>query len=219
MATTVNSAFDQLATSLIPSTFDVNAVRSHRASIETRLYESFGVSNFFGTGSSENSTDVAHYSDVDYFASIPALQQRDNSAYMLTVMRDDLAKRFWSTNVRVSTPAVVLEFGTNGSEKVEVTPAYYTGRDAVNDYNVYKIPTTGGGWIKSSPSVHNKYVTEQNVRLNSKLKPLIRLIKAIAYYNNIGISSFYIELRIAKWAESEKTIIYPIDVRTMLRHF
>lgn len=218
MATTVNAGFDTLTTWLIPSSADVNAARSHRSSIEAKLSEALGVTNFFGTGSSENSTDVAQYSDVDYFASIPTDHQRNDSAYMLTVLKNTLQERFWATDIHVSTPAVVLNFGSNGSEKVEITPAYYAGRDPVDDFNVYKIPTTGGGWITSSPSVHNKYVTGQNVRLNSKLKPLIRLIKAIAYYNNIQISSFYLELRITKWATSETTIVYSIDVKNMLKH-
>src|SRR5829696_2308144 len=70
-----------------------------------------------------------YYSDVDYFASIPSQNQRDDSAYMLRVLKQVLQDRFPNTFIHIDTPAVVCEFGTDGSEKMEVIPAYYVGRD------------------------------------------------------------------------------------------
>ena len=99
-----------------------------------------------------------------------------------------------------------------------MVPAYYSGQDSSNTYNVYEIPRVGGGWVKSSPKVHNSYVTGIHQDLNNRVKPLIRLLKAIKYYNNIPVSSFYLELRLAKWASTEDTIVYSMDVWTMLKH-
>ena len=64
--------------------------------------------------------------------------------------------------------------------------------------------------MKSSPKAHTDYVKQEDERLKGKLKPLIRLLKAWKFYNNVPIRSFYLELRAAKYAESEKSIVYDI---------
>ena len=71
--------------------------------------------------------------------------------------------------------------------------------------------------MKSSPSAHKSYVTNENARLNQKLKPLIRFLKAWKYYCNVPISSFYLELRVTKWMEGESAIVYDIDLNTLFR--
>lgn len=216
MATTVDAAFDILISRMTPSPHETTAASDHRRTVYDKLNSSFGVTTFFRTGSTGNSTGVRYWSDVDYFAGIPYSQQRDSSAYMLQVVRDKLKERFYSSDIHVSTPAVVCNFGTDGAERVEVVPAYYVGQENGND--IYKIPLLGGGWIRSSPKVHNEYVSRHNMRLDFKLKQLIRLIKSIKYYNIIPVSSFYLELRTTKWAENERSIIYKYDVLSMLRH-
>jgi hypothetical protein len=216
MATTVNAAFETMISNLTPSATETASAASHRQSVTSKLSDDLGVSNFFSTGSTGNGTGVRYYSDVDYFASIPSQNQRSDSNYMLQIVKGVLDSRFPATDIHISTPAVVCNFGTDGAEKIEVVPAYYVSQEG--GANVYKIPLVGGGWIKSSPRTHNAYVSSVHSSLNYKVKPLIRLIKAIKYYNNIPISSFYIELRVAKWASTEKTIDYKYDVRTMLKH-
>ncbi|MFD7168619.1 SMODS domain-containing nucleotidyltransferase [Streptomyces violascens] len=218
MPTTVTAAFNVLVSNLTRSPGETSSMASHRASVESKLKSSFGVSNFFGTGSNSNGTSVRYWSDVDYFASIPVAAQQNDSAYMLTKVRDALKERFPATTIRVANPAVVCEFGKDGAETLEVVPAYYIGRDGSSDYNIYKIPQLGSGWVKSGPSVHNNYVTGINTSLNGKVKQLIRLIKAIKYYNNIHVTSFYLELRVAKWASAESGIDYKYDVRAVLSH-
>ena len=56
-------------------------------------------------------------------------------------------------------------------------------------------------------------VAAENNRLRKKLKPLIRFVKTWKYYCNVPISSFYLELRVTKWMESEDTIVYDIDLK------
>ncbi|QDN80439.1 nucleotidyltransferase [Streptomyces sp. S1A1-7] len=218
MATTVTAAFNSLVSNLTRSPGETAYMASHRESVQQKLKNAFGVTYFFGTGSNSNGTSVRYWSDVDYFASIPVAVQQADSAYMLRRIKDALKERFPSTYIHVEAPAVVCEFGTDGAEKLEVVPAYYHGRDSSDKYNVYKIPRVGGGWIKSGPSAHNGYVTGVNGSLNGRVKPLIRLIKAIKYYNNIPVTSFYLELRVAKWAAGESTIDYKYDVRAVLNH-
>ena len=70
--------------------------------------------------------------------------------------------------------------------------------------------------MHASPDAHNAYVATINEKLGGKVKPLIRFIKAWKCYRDVPISSFYLELRVAKYAYSESSIIYDIDVKRVL---
>lgn len=217
MAKTVNAGFATLVARLVPSVAEINASSGHSASVEAKLKSALAVQNFFGAGSAINGTGIRYYSDIDYFAMIPSQNQRDNSAHMLTIVKRVLQDQFPYVSIGVRTPAVVCEFGDSAADTLEVVPAYYYGRDETDKYNIYEIPQADGDWIKSSPKVHCNYVTRINNDVSSKVRSLIRLLKAVKYYNSIPISSFYLELRIAEWASSEETIVYSFDVRTMLK--
>jgi hypothetical protein len=70
--------------------------------------------------------------------------------------------------------------------------------------------------MSASPDAHNEYVRTVDNKLNNKVKPLIRFVKAWKYFRQVPISSFYLELRVAKYASSESSIIYDIDVKRVL---
>ena len=53
-------------------------------------------------------------------------------------------------------------------------------------------------------------------KLGWKVKPLVRFIKAWKYFKQVPISSFYLELRVAKYADGESSIVYYIDVERIL---
>ena len=72
--------------------------------------------------------------------------------------------------------------------------------------------------MKASPQAHNAYVKRENDRLGGKLKPLIQLVKAWKFYNNVPITSFYLELRVTKYAEKETVIVYDIDLKNIIKH-
>ena len=70
--------------------------------------------------------------------------------------------------------------------------------------------------MRTCPEAHNAYVREADKRLKGKLKHLIRFVKAWKYLCDVPIYSFYLELRITKYAESEKYIDYPRDIARFL---
>lgn len=213
MATTVDEGFRTLHAWLIPTETERAAASTHRESIVGKLKASLGVENFFQTGSFGNGTAVRPYSDVDYFASIPSAYQRDSSATMLEVLKTKLLERFPSTPIKIRTPAVICEFAA-GAETYEIVPAYYQSQ--ADGRSVYKIPAGGTSWTKAAPLLHNDYVTERNHALSSKVKPLIRFVKALRYYRNIPVSSFYLELRTAKMSEGWGSIVYSIDLTSVI---
>lgn len=213
MPRTIDEGFRDFLTKLTPTAAESQAAKSHRASIEACLKSNFGLSRFTRIGSFGNGTSISGYSDVDYLACIPTNQLSQSSTASLTKVRNALDARFPNTGVRVSCPAVVLPFGRDASEHTEVVPADYTGEK--DGYSLYDIADCSGNWMKASPDAHNDYVRKIDQKLNGKLKPLIRFIKAWKYYQQVPISSFYLELRVAKYADNESSIVYDIDVNNV----
>ena len=216
MVKTVEEGFRVFHGRLTPTGGESEAAKRHRASIEACLKKNFEITRFFRTGSLGNGTSIRGYSDVDYFASIPRENLKQKSSATLREVRDVLDVRFPNTGVAVRTPAVLVPFGTDASESTEVVPADFIGEDE-NGYLIYEIPDGSDGWTKSSPSAHNAYVTNINDELGKKVKPLVRFLKAWKYYQNVPISSFYLELRVAKYASGENSIEYSFDVRSVLK--
>ena len=67
--------------------------------------------------------------------------------------------------------------------------------------------------MRSSPEAHDEYVRSVDTELHGKVKPLIRFVKAWKYYNDVPISSFYLELLTTTYAAGEIAIVYSIDVK------
>ena len=148
-------------------------------------------------------------------ASIPRGNLKQNSSTSLASLREALNTRFPNTRVRTACPAIVVPFGTDRKETTEITPADRVGESG--KYGVYDIPDCDGDWMKSSPDAHNSYVRNLDHSLSNKVKPLIRFIKAWKYFRSVPVSSFYLELRVAKYAAGESGIVYAIDVERILR--
>jgi hypothetical protein len=65
---------------------------------------------------------------------------------------------------------------------------------------IYYMPDGAGGWMRTSPELHNKFIREANARSGQKLRRTVQLIK---YWREcrsprIPISSFYLDLLIAE---------------------
>ena len=211
MPRTIDDGFRDFLKSLTPSRHETTAAKQHRASIQQCIRAKFGLDRFWRIGSFGNGTSISGYSDVDYMASIPTDSLHPRSSNSLAALRQALSTRFPRTGVRTSCPAVIVPFGTDGSETTDVTPADYLR--TTDEFNVYRIPDCVGGWCDASPDAHNHYVREVDKALSNKVKPLIRFIKAWKYFQNVPISSFYLELRVTKYASTQRNIFYSIDVK------
>lgn len=210
MPRTVDEGFRDFLGRLTPSSGESAAAKKHRESIEQCIRANFGLNRFWRTGSFGNGTSISGYSDVDYMASIPRDKLKQNSTTSLKELRNALAARFPNTGVRSACPAVVVPFGMDRKETTEVTPADYMATRG--KHAVYDIPNCDEGWMKSSPDAHNSYVRQIDQSLSNKVKPLVRFIKAWKSHRDAPISSFYLELRVAKYASGKSSIVYAIDV-------
>lgn len=212
MAKTVEHAFDLLLARLRGSRSETAAAKRHRASIEAKLRSQFGMTAFFRTGSFGNGTNISGFSDVDYFAVIPANRLRENSAATLSDIANALRARFTTTDgIRINGPAVRLPFGLDGAQATEVVPVDELGETKLG-YRRFDTPNGKGGWMFSAPESHNAYVADQDRRLSGKLKPLIRFVKFWKYARKVPISSFYLEMRTTAYAATESSIVYDIDL-------
>lgn len=217
---TIEEGFETLINRLVPLYTEREKATRHKATVKSCLEKNFDCNNLFETGSIGNGTGVRHYSDTDYFSVIPANKLKENSSSSLREVKEALQNTFWSTTgIVVSCPAVKIPFGSYKSEELETIPCCINGmvETSLGNFRRYEIPDCSGGWMYSSPKAHNEYVEHHDKRLNMKLKPLIQLIKAWKYYNNVPLMSFYLELRVTKYAESETVIVYDIDVKNILK--
>jgi hypothetical protein len=210
----IKQGFDDFHDRLKTSAAETAAAKSHRSSVGDCLKRNFGLNRFTRIGSFGNETNINAYSDVDYLACLPTRALTKTSTASLVKVKDVLDVRFPNTGVKVSTPAVVCPFGTYKSEVTEVVVADYIGEK--NGFKVYKIADGNNGWMEVSPDAHNDYVSKVDKKHGGKVKPLIRFIKAWKFYRDVPIKSFYLEMRVAKYADSESSIVYDTDVKNIL---
>lgn len=220
MAKTIEQCFDTLLNWIKPLTTEHNKAASHKESVRSCMINNFGCNLFFETGSFSNGTGVRHFSDTDYFARCPAGNFYNDATYTLRLVKEALQRTFSTTpGIVVKNPAIRIPFGSFASERLELTPVYYGGiiNTSVGNKYFYNIPNYDGEWMQSSPGAHTEYVNREDRRLKGRLKPLIQLVKAWKFYNQIPIYSFYLELRVTKYAESQGSIIYDIDLKNIIK--
>ena len=167
-----------------------------------------GVREMFETGSLRHGTGVSFWSDADYLVSLKG--ERPSSDTSLNRVRTELADRFPSTVVKIRRPAVVCDFAS-GKETVEIVPAF-------SATSGYWIPDPTGGWMKTHPKDHNNYVNDVNRKHGGGAKKLARLAKVWKYKRNVPISSCYLEMRAAKYADGESTWCLPLEIHRYLSH-
>lgn len=222
MPKSVNEGFTTFISRIQPLNSEHQKAQKHKSSVESCLKNNFDSYSFFETGSFGNGTAVRHYSDTDYFATIPTKKLSQNSGYSLKKVKEALQYTFPRTSgIAVNCPAVAVPFGIYSSETMEITPSYFVGtvETSLGKYAKYGLPNCKNGWMFSSPSAHNAYVNNQNNRFKgNKAKKLIQILKAWKAFNNVPIISFYLELRITKYIETKTSIVYSFDFLTILKH-
>ncbi|MGI8670855.1 MAG: SMODS domain-containing nucleotidyltransferase [Aridibacter sp.] len=223
MAKTLEQGFDGLIKWLVPAKSEHKKAVSHKKSIKSCFKNNFDCKLMFETGSFGNNTGVRHFSDTDYFAVCRDDNSINSSSYLLQKSKKALQITFRRTadKIRINSPSVTIPFGKYASENIEVTPCFYEGLVSTphGRKKSYAIADGFDGWMFSSPQAHTAYVKAENKRLNKKLKPLIRLVKAWKFFHNVPISSFYLELRVTKFAGNKKKIVYDADLYRFRKKF
>ncbi len=148
--------------------------------------------------------------DADYLVYLKG-EKPLTGASALAKVKNSLADKYPNTVVKVRNPAVVCEFAS-AKETVEVVPAYAAGSG-------YWIPDpVTGGWMKTYPKDHNSYVNTANTKHDGAAKKLARLAKVWKYKRSVPVSSCYLEMRAAKYADGRTNWWMPIDLHGFLQH-
>jgi hypothetical protein len=210
MSATAASTLDSLIRAMTPDEAARTLAARHRGEIEDWLTSDLGIIRMRETGSWHHGTALDRFSDVDYFVSMPGIRP-NFSPTTLEVLRASLARGIQGASVSIDRPAVRLRYFDDGPD-VEITPAYFQNTDD------YDIPDPSGiGWIRSNPAVHLEYVNRAQQETDGRAKGLIRLMKTWRAWNNVPLSSFYLEMRTAQYALGNKPIIYDWDLRNLFK--
>ena len=206
MSSAISEAFRTLLQRIEPVGTEVRARQSHAATIRQAVRREFPAFNRLEVfGSHTRDTAIHIWSDVDYLAvlgkdDVTRGGKRVRSSATLLRLRKVLAGRFGSygTKVRIRTPAVVVEFG-RGKGAVDVVPAVWAGTGPRDGYPVFAMPDGRGGWSKTSPQRHAKFIKDEDGRARGKLTSTVQLLKAWRYGRRspIPFLGFHMELLLA----------------------
>lgn len=211
----MSEPMDDFLATLIPPAYDRSEVADRRAVLEAALEaRPIKAGLFYESGSFAHGTGIVSKSDVDYLAwATPSSGRPSRPSSALTSLKAALANADWRiTGLSISSPVVQVRFMR--PPHFEIVPAFDS--EDVGGNRVWKIPGRGDEWVKSSPSAHKAYVNAANDRLDKRVKPLIRFAKAWKYHVGAPVSSFYLEMRIAEYANTQTTIFYDLDLRIAL---
>ena len=167
-------------------------------STHTHLRESYlinlpYVSKTFLTGSYKRNTMIRPLNDVDVFIVIDESEYDITPNSVLNKLKRDLSGLYPNTDITRDRPCITLDFNHC---RFELTPAipkesfFFLG----DDY--FFIPGNGGNhWVKvEDPKDLESDLSNANRRLDGRLTPLIKMMKAWARFNNIiDIKSFELE--------------------------
>lgn len=205
---TASSWLSELTSYYTPSPTQFDGAKSHKDAIEKRLDAVLGVYRMFEIGSLRHGTGVWLYSDADYLVSLKGIQP-ESPWTMLTKVKEALQTRFTSTTITIRQPAVVCHFSDG---VVEVVPGYVAAGGG------YMIANPAGGWMKSYPEDHNRYVNEVNAKHNGGAKKLARHLKIWKYKRGVPVSSCYLEMRAAKYLSDDDAYLPILDLYYVLSH-
>ena len=101
-----------------------------------------------------------------------------------------------NTEVRRDQQAAVLGFAAT-QQSLDVVPALFQRFDKGRP--VYLIPDGGGGWLETSPEVHDRFFAAADERSKGKLRKVAQLVKWWKHSREsaIPIQSFHIDMLLA----------------------
>lgn len=201
---TVAASFNTLLARIGPLDSELSLAEGHADSIRQCLANSFQLSKFQPVGSHSRGTAIRAVSDLDVFALLARDEFRNgqsmvSSDSLLKRLRTALSTRFPQTMIGRDAQVIRVDFG-QGQHGVDVIPAYYAGPRKQDGWPIYYIPDGNGGWMPTSPPVHNKYLKDANQRAGSKLRYTAQLVKFWRSTRSpaLPMSSFHLEMILAR---------------------
>jgi hypothetical protein len=198
---TVSDSFQTLIKRIQPLSSEIAAAEGHLSTIKTRIESMYSSKKFFTAGSYRRDTSIRGKSDVDAYAALSLDEIRWGNEYkssftVLDNLRVNLEGRFRYTSIYRDVHAIVLEFSDG---IIDVVPAAWADFSSQYKRPIYLIPDGTGNWMRTSPELHNDYLSNKNNESGGKLRAAAQLMK---YWREcrsprIPLSSFHIEMVLA----------------------
>ena len=188
---TVLSHLNSVSSSAVLSTAEIDSINRSIATLEARLTSYFGsdIKSKFQFGSSTRGTILPRSmdgkSDIDYMVVFNNSDFKPNT--YLQRIRRFVETHYSSSEIYQSSPTIVLNLNHIRFEIVPAIESWFSG---------LQIPAPASDfseWINTDPNDFNAELTNFNVSNNSKIKPLIRLLKYWNATNNYPFESFLLE--------------------------
>ena len=136
---------------------------------------------------------------------------RHDSKRFLHGFRDDLNTEYGDT--KVSSQGVAVRMALSEGLQVDVVPGF-----TAEPSGGFQIPNGAGAWQLTNPPYHDGLMERSNIRLASRLKPLVRLMKFWNLCNLAYWRSFHLELMVeAMWRGDATVPAWPNAVAETLR--
>jgi hypothetical protein len=216
MVKTLEDGFQRFLERITPDVTNVRLDWDYQARIEDCLDRHFGLYAFFLGGSYFYGTSIRGFSNVDYIASLGEGRLPNDSISCVTLLKETLDERLPGVQAEAQAFAVSILAEEETRRRVRIVPAKLAGQTSLG-HRVYAVPDGAGGWMTSSPDARRAIIEAVNWDLESKLIPLIRLVKAWKYFRRVPISSFYLELRCTEYAAHERMLVYSVDFGDVLQ--
>ncbi len=190
MATTVTKAFDELLANLRLTEYEESMAAGRVRNVQKILTESYTCAqNPWAIGSYGRQTLVRWKRDIDMMVAFGDVYwptyQYDSRSFLYAV-RNVLNKAYGNTDV--SSKQVAVRMLLTGGLQVDLVPTFVCASGG------FYMPDGRKGWKKTNPPYHDTLMTDANVRLGSKLKPVVRLMKAWNHVNGRHLHSFHLEM-------------------------
>lgn len=192
----VNSYLTNLSSELVLSLNERTSIKTSIDTLSRRLnlyFSSSELHNHFQFGSSTRGTILPRKadssSDIDYMVVFknPNNYKPDT---LLSYLRKFMKYYYSTSEIYRDSPTMVLNLN---HIKFELVPAVYDMFDNLSIPSKNNLLTE---WMNTDPTGFNQKLTDANVRNNSSLKPVIRLIK---YWNRGKLKGHYSSYLLEEW--------------------
>lgn len=189
----VNSYLAELSSSLVLSPEELGKISTSITNLDSKLKSYFQreIAEQFKFGSMTRGTILPRKadddSDVDYMIVFDSSVEHLKPQTYLNKLKTFVEKNYSSSEVRQSTPTIILELT---HIKFDLVPA-------LQQYgSMYQIPSPASSWqdwLSTNPTESNEKLTNANKANSNQIKPLVRLAKYWNSLNGRHFTSFSLE--------------------------
>lgn len=198
MATSTAAAFQEFSNRLLLTEKQANLIGRRWGRVEADLDKHFPTSGnltIYETkliGSAGRGTIIRPPDDIDllavFFAEDWGHWKNDSQRFLYRVK--ETLDRGGATVVGARGQAVRI-FYESGA-KVDAAPAFPHAKGG------WVIPRGDGGWMRTDPDKHAQFTRKANARLDNRLKPFVRKLKAWNRAHSLRLKSFHLEVMVAE---------------------